>query len=142
MNKLLVIGGGEHGKVVKEMASQFYSKIDFLDDRAEDAVGKFADYLNFTQDYRYAFVALGNSALRAEWLDKLQKAGYEVPVIIHPFTYVSRSAALAPGVIVEAGAVVNTYAKVGRGTIIGVNVAVDHDAVVGECCIVPYTAAR
>lgn len=63
MKNLLIIGGGEHGRVVKEMASEFYNKIEFLDDRAVDAVGKFADYLNFTQVYRYAFVALGNAAL-------------------------------------------------------------------------------
>lgn len=49
--KLLILGAGGHGKVVKEVAeamchdsgNQFYTGIDFLDDNAPEAVGKISD---------------------------------------------------------------------------------------------------
>lgn len=56
-----------------------------------------------------------------------------VPTLVHPTAWVSPSAKLGPGVLVEAMAVVNANVVVGAGTIIGIGVKVDHDAVIGEC---------
>ena len=49
--KLAIIGGGGHGKVVKEVAesmldedgNDLYASIIFLDDKAPEAVGKIAE---------------------------------------------------------------------------------------------------
>ena len=43
--KLLILGAGGHGKVVKEVAEATgrYEKIDFVDDHSNIAVGKVSD---------------------------------------------------------------------------------------------------
>ena len=39
--KILIIGAGGHGRVVKEVAEACgYKKVDFLDDNSSDAIGK------------------------------------------------------------------------------------------------------
>ena len=49
MENLLILGAGQHGRVAKEIAETMdcYSKIDFLDDLAECAIGKLSEYKNF-----------------------------------------------------------------------------------------------
>ena len=42
--KLLILGAGEYGRLVKELARNKYTTIDFLDDKSDVAIGKFEDY--------------------------------------------------------------------------------------------------
>lgn len=141
MNSLLILGAGGHGKVVAEAAEQEgrWSKISFLDDREDidsiynfDIVGKLEDYPSFFNEYKYAFVAIGNNERRIELIDKLRSFGYKVPVIVHPRAYVSKYSILEYGTVVLPGAVVNTSSKLGRGCIVNINACVDHDCEIGE----------
>lgn len=44
MKRLLIIGAGGHGKVVAEVAADIgYEHIDFLDDTAQEAIGKVSE---------------------------------------------------------------------------------------------------
>ena len=72
---LLIIGAGQYGQVAREIAESMncFDKISFLDDNNPKAVGKMADYEKFVMDYEYAIVAIGNSALRLEFTEKLRK---------------------------------------------------------------------
>ena len=49
MNNLLILGAGQFGLMVKEIAESMgcFDKIDFLDDNNEIAVGKLCDYEEF-----------------------------------------------------------------------------------------------
>ena len=57
-----------------------------------------------------------------------KKMNYEVPVLVHPTAYVSPSATLGNGTIVEAMAVIHTKAVVEEGCIIAIGALVDHEA--------------
>lgn len=131
---LLIIGAGGHGKVVKETAEStgVFNKIDFLDDNSDIAIGMCKDYTKFTDEYKYAFVAIGNPEIRQKWLDKLIDAGYEIPIIIHPTAYVSPSASVDIGSFIGINAVINTGAVIKKGCIIGIGSLVDHDSYMGE----------
>lgn len=133
---LLILGAGQYGNVAKETAQAMgcFDKIDFLDDRNCVAVGQTKDYLRFVREYRCAFVAMGNPELRLGWLEKLEAAGYELAVLIHPMAWVSPSARLAPGVMVEPMVVVQAQAEIGRGSLICAGAVVNHNAVVAEGC--------
>lgn len=134
--RLLILGAGQYGMVVRETARAMgcFEEISFLDDNRPVAVGKLADYQNFLQRYDCAFVAMGNSSLRLQWLDRLASAGFTLPVLIHPKAYVSPTAVLGPGSIVEPMAVVNTEAVVETGGLLCAGCVVNHNAHVMAGC--------
>ena len=135
---LLILGAGGFGRVVREAAEDMdmFGTIAFLDDQAktELVVGTLQDHAALSKHYDCAVVAMGNNPLRLEWLDKLEKAGYALPVIVHPTAWISRSADIQPGTIVLHNAVVNTNAVVERGCIINCGAVVDHDCTVQQGC--------
>lgn len=135
MKRLLIVGAGGHGKVVKEIAEAIgcYEKIDFVDDNSSEAIGKVIDLQRLHEEYDSAFVGIGNNKLRNKLILRLENAGYNVPVLIHPTAYVSRTAIIGKGTVVEPKAIVNTNTIVGVGCIISVGAIVDHDIVLEDC---------
>ena len=87
-------------------------------------------YLN---EYENAIVGIGNNLFRNEMLDRLKKAGYQIPVLIHPTAYVSPSAIVSEGTVIEPLAIVNANSQVCKGCIISVGAIVDHNVVLEEC---------
>lgn len=139
---LLILGAGQYGQVVRETAQALgcFERISFLDDNSPIALGKLADFQDFSKEYGCAFVAMGNPGLRRQWLDKLEGAGYELPVLIHPKAYVSPSAKLGKGTIVEPMAVVNTEAVVEAGGLICAGCVVNHNAHILPVCQIDCNA--
>lgn len=135
MRSLLILGCGGHGKVVAEIAEDVgYEKIDFLDDNHPKAIGKINDFEKFKGQYEDAFVGLGNNKLRDELMQNLKDCGYEIPVLVHPSAYVSRTATIGIGTVIEPKAIVNANSCVGDGCIISVGAIVDHDVKIGSFC--------
>jgi len=132
--KLLIIGAGGHGQVVKEIAEAIgeYEAIDFVDDKSENVVGKVSDIEKFHSEYDSAFVGIGNNIHREKLITELEHIGYTIPVLIHPTAYVSKSAKISKGTVIEPKAVVNANAKIGIGCIISVGTIIDHDVVIGD----------
>lgn len=127
---LLILGAGGHGRVVKETAEAtgMYEHISFLDDHNPDAEGVLDDYKLFCGRYEAAFVAIGDNRLRSLWQEKLKLAGYSIPTLIHPRAYVSPSAIIGSGTIVEPLTCINIGVVIGEGCIISISAVVDHDS--------------
>lgn len=135
MKSLLIIGAGGHGKVVAEVAAEIgYEHIDFLDDLAREAIGKVSELEKYKNQYNDAFVGIGNNELRGKLIRKLQNCGYTVPILVHPSAYVSRTAKIDNGTVIEPKAIVNANSHISTGCIISVGAIVDHDAEIGDCC--------
>lgn len=135
MKKILILGAGGFGQMVKETAEQLgYDEIAFLDDAAKGStvIGKCCDYSSRFGEYQTAVAAFGNNNTRLYWTNRLLEKGYEVPPIVHPSAVVSPSAILAPGCFVMQRAVVNTHSQIGRAALINSGAVVDHDSTVGE----------
>ena len=131
---LLIIGAGGHGKVVKEIAEVLgYTNISFLDDNSPEAIGKIADSKAYVNQYSEAFVGIGNNKYRGEILERLEQEGFGIPILIHPSAYISKTAMIEKGTVVEPKAIVNANSKIGLGCIISVGAIVDHDAVLEDC---------
>lgn len=141
-DNLLILGAGQYGMLVREVAMSTgrFENIDFLDDASDIAIGSIDTYEKFKDEYKCAFVAIGNSSVRSELLHKLDNAGYELAVIISPNAYVSPSAAIGGGSIVEPMAVVNTGAVLGTGCLVCAGAVVNHNAAVGDCCQIDCNA--
>lgn len=122
--------------VAKEIAESMHTfeKIDFLDDNNPIAVGKLGEYEIFKAEYDSAAVAIGNSELRLNYIEKLKAAGYILPALIHERAYVSPTASISEGCFIEAMTVINTEANIGTGCIISAGAIVNHNAVVGNGC--------
>ena len=137
-NNLLILGAGGYGHVVREIAedSGIFDKIDFLDDSSPLAIGKFGDAEKFLKGYPNAVVALGNAELRLGYIEKLRAAGFQIPVIISPKAYVSKSAKIGKGTIVEPFSAVNANSEVGIGVLLRCGAVIDHNAKVGDFCYI------
>ena len=134
MKKLLIVGAGGHGRVVAEVAQDCgYDQIVFLDDNSPEAIGKISEMDRFLSEYKEAFVGIGNNQIRGDLLKQLGDAGYQIPILIHPTAYVSKTAQIQSGTLVEPKAVVNTHAVIGEGCIISVGAIVDHDTKLQRC---------
>lgn len=133
-DNLLIIGAGGHGKVVAEVAEACgYENIAFLDDNSPEAIGKISDMIFYRERFSNAFVGIGNNQFRNETINKVIEIGYHIPVLIHPTAYVSKSAAVSEGTIVEPLAIVNANTVVGTGCIVSVGSIVDHDTMLEAC---------
>ena len=107
-----------------------YSKVDFLDDYADNAVGKLQDLKDYVEIYEDVFCGIGNNSVRKNLLKKAEKLGYEIPILIHPTAYISASAIIGKGTVVEPKAIVNANSIIGKGSIISVGAIVDHDVII------------
>lgn len=133
MKRLLIIGAGGHGQVVKEIAETCgYETIDFLDDNSPNAVGKINETSYKAPDYDGVIVGIGNNAIRRRITEQLEKVeGINTVTLIHPTAFVSSSAIIGKGTVVEPHAIINANCKVGEGCIISVGSILDHDSSIG-----------
>ena len=147
MPALLLLGAGGHARVVAETALSTgrFSSIAFLDDRCTGpaqlpdqlgwpVIGPFAAALDplIRQQFSSSLVAIGNAAVRLQWLPLLTAAGYELPVVIHPTAWLSPSAQVGVGSVVFAQAAIQAQAVIGSGAILNTGCSVDHDAHLGD----------
>jgi sugar O-acyltransferase (sialic acid O-acetyltransferase NeuD family) len=76
--------------------------------------------------------AIGRIQDRVAVFELLEEAGFELPTLVDPFAFVARSATLAPGAQVFAGALVCSAATIGKGTIVNSGAIVSHDCRIGD----------
>ena len=113
---LLILGAGEHGQEVKELAQslRIFNKIGFLDDDPKkDVLGPCSNFAKYQNEYSIAIPAVGNEELRIKWMEGLVNAGYIIPTLIHPSAVVSPNAKIGAGTVICAGATVGPGAEIG-----------------------------
>lgn len=133
--RTLIIGAGGHGRVVAEVAQDCgYDEVDFLDDNSDLAIGKISDIKNFKDKYTDVFIGIGNNKVREKLLMEIKTLGFNIPALIHPSAYISRSSMVGFGTIIEPKAIVNANSIIGEGCIISVGSIIDHDVTIGKCC--------
>lgn len=135
MKRLLILGAGGFGQMIKETAELLgYEEVFFLDDaaKASDVIGKCCDYVMNHGEFDTAVAAFGNNNTRLFWTEKLLEEGYQVPAMVHPSAVISPSAVLEEGCFVMQNAVVNTHSRIGRAALVNSGAVVDHDSVIGN----------
>ncbi|WFF74546.1 PglB [Proteiniclasticum sp. QWL-01] len=130
---LVILGAGSHGLVVKETAEAMgiFDRIDFLDDSSPLAMDRCDEVGKYKSMYQFAFPAVGDNKLRERFYVMIHDYGFEIPILIHPSSYVSPSATIQKGVIVLPKAVVNTKTIIEKGSIVGPGAVIDHDSFIG-----------
>lgn len=156
MNRnLLILCDSAYGTVAKEIVLSMgcFEKVDVLNqyfgvpetegEYHEISVGKLEDYEKFAGAYSYAVAAFEDSHTRLAWSDKLIEAGFAIISLISPKAYVSPSAQINQGCIIEPLAGVNSNASVGACCIIKMGALINHNSVVAEgCCCENYSIIK
>ena len=137
MRSLLIVGAGEYGQMVKELAESIgYEKIDFLDDNNEIAVGKIEDLEKIQDSYTECICAVGNNNFRKEVLNRITNKA----TIISKDAVVYDTAIIGKGCIIEAGTVISTDAVVDEGCLICAGAIINHNSRVNKYCQVDCNA--
>lgn len=142
MKRIVIIGAGGHAKVLAETIDLFHDLelVGFIDDQVEkgtlltghvQVIGSVKDIETISDQCDAFVMGIGNNEVRKQLLDQFSgKIDFET--IIHPRSFISKTAEIQKGTVILAGAVINTNAKIGSGCIINSNVVVDHDCEVGD----------
>lgn len=102
-----------------------------------EIIGCDEDLPEFAKKYKYFLVTIGqvkSADKRAEKYEYLKSMNVKLPVIVSPFSYVSKHASIGEGTIIQHNVIVNAGAKIGKNCIINNNAVIEHDAVIGDHC--------
>ena len=138
MNKsLLIIGAGEYGQVIKEIAElNGFEKIEFLDDKNPIAIGKINQLETKKKNFDYAICSIGNPEIR----EKISRIINNKIALIHPYAFVSKTAKIEKSCVIEAGVIINSYSVIKEGSLICAGSIINHNAIINEYCQVDCNA--
>lgn len=143
---LVVYGGGGHGKSVIDLvrATGHYRVIGIVDDGI--AVSSLvlglpvlggSEVLEQLQQQGVSHAAngiggIGHVDVRLRAFDRLEKAGFDFPVLAHPTAWVEPSVVLEPATQIMPFAYIGPDARIGFGSLINVGACVSHDGKLGR----------
>jgi len=145
MDKIIVIGGGGHAKVVISILKKLnkYSIVGYTDfENKGNILG--ARYLGtddilekYFQNEKILYAALGigqikSSGLRRSIVKKLKDIGYKLPAIVSPQSIINEEVEMGLGTVVMDGVVINSGTKIGDYSIINTKASIDHDCIIGK----------
>ena len=137
---LLIIGAGIYGIVASEIAADMgcFEKIGFIDDKRKttpngiEVIGTTQDIDRLTDQYRNIIVAIGNPVIRLSLLKRIESGTpYRIVSLVSPRAYISPSAEIMSGCIIEPMAVVHSQCVLRSGCLISAGAVVNHAA---TCC--------
>jgi len=143
---LIIYGGGGHAKSLIDLVLLLgtYRIVGILDDglAPTEAVmdvpvlgGGDALAEIFNRGIRLAANAvggIGNILVRIRIFDRLARAGFTCPTLVHPSAFVEPSARLSAGTQILPQAYVGSEAQLGFGVIVNTGAVVSHDCILGD----------
>jgi sugar O-acyltransferase (sialic acid O-acetyltransferase NeuD family) len=147
MNEIILIGGGGHCRScidVIEAENKF--RIAGIVDVKENIGSSMFGYKvlagdeelsNIAKSYSFFLITIGqikSAEKRKELFSLLKRLEVQLPVIVSPFSRVSRFAAIAEGTIIMHHCIINSGARIGTNCIINTHAIVEHDCIIGNHC--------
>lgn len=148
--KIVIIGNGGHGKVIKDIILSHKGRIlGYLDNKFREKKFKneiyygpisLCDYfLNKDTDVKFV-VAIGDNQTRKMIVDKLKINEFFFTTLIHPSAVVSPSARIGKGTVIMANTVISADAIIGDHVIVNTGSIIEHDSKVGDYCHISPSA--
>ncbi len=146
MKKIILIGAGSHAHACIDVIEQCkkYSIAGLIVKKkltsnvfGYTVLGTDKELKKISKKIKHAFISVGQiktSKIRINLYKKVIEAGFELPIIISPFAYVSPRAKIGKGTIIMHGAVVNANAIIGKNCIINTHCIIEHDVIVEDHC--------
>lgn len=79
-----------------------------------------------------ALVCMASGTDKQHYFERAKRTGLEIISAIHPKAVIASSACVGKGAIINAGAVIQPFARLGKGVMIHANVIVEHDCTIGD----------
>jgi sugar O-acyltransferase (sialic acid O-acetyltransferase NeuD family) len=146
MNKVVIIGASEHGKVVADVIEREgkYALLGWIDSY-KPAGGEFFGYpmlgaedvlLDLWQRKEIAggIIAIGDNWTRGRMAEKIRSLASDFTFIttVHPSAQIGRGASIGAGTVLMAGTVVNSDSRIGAHCIFNTKASLDHDCVMDD----------
>ncbi len=144
MDKIVVIGGGGHAKVLISILKRLdgYDVIGYTDVRDNGPVLGIPylgsdDVLQNLLDQGIGKAVLGigqikNYQIRQKIVTRAKSINFKFPPIVAPSAIINEDVSLDEGVVVMDGVVINSGTRVGAFSIINTKASVDHDCNIAE----------
>jgi sugar O-acyltransferase (sialic acid O-acetyltransferase NeuD family) len=144
MDKIIVIGGGGHAKVLISILKKCsYEVVGYTDDCDRGNIlgvsylGKDSVLKEIGRESRVsrAVVGIGKvdcSDARLRIQEDVKRLGFTFPIITSPRASINEDVVLGEGTVVFDGAVINSGARIGRACIINSNSTVEHDCMIDD----------
>jgi len=145
MEKIIVIGGGGHAKVVISILRKLkrYEIIGYTDNENKNLILEvpyigtddvLSDYF-MNYGINKAVLGLGrlkSGKLRIAISKKITSIGYNFPDIVSPNAIINEDVIIGTGTVIMDGAIINSGTKIGNFCIINTKAAIDHDCRIGD----------
>lgn len=144
MDRIVIIGGGGHAKVLISLLKKTAFAIVGYSDKQNRGTILGIPYLgndrilpDLIKEHKRCQASIGvgkidASVLRFDLQQKFAALGIEFPVIISPDAIVNEEVLLGEGTVVFDGVVVNSGSEIGRACILNTNSTVEHDCRLGD----------
>lgn len=138
---LLIVGAGSYSIIAYEIAQDMgcFQKIDFIDENKLETltnipvIGKFSDLVHLSNEYTDVIVSIGNPNVRLNLIKRInEETTLHVCSLVSPRAYVSKSAYISRGCIIEPMAVVQSLCKIKRGCLISAGAVINHESILEE----------
>lgn len=152
MEKIIIIGGGGHAKVLisiikKSLQFELAGYVD-INDQGEILGAQYLGDDNklkeiFSQGIFNAGVGVGQVTVtqkRFDIVQKIKEIGFKFPVIVSKDAIVNEDVLIGEGSQLFDGAVINSGTRIGNFSIINTKATVEHDCTVGDYCHVATSA--
>ena len=143
---LIIIGAGDHAKVLLDILLEQGEKVIGLSDKTVPkgtliygvpVIGDDDVVLSCKTDEIELVNGIGSvnsTALREKIFNRFKNKGYIFKTIVHKSAVISGRAELSEGAQILAGTVITTETKIGENTIINTRTSIDHGCVIGNHC--------
>jgi acetyltransferase EpsM len=151
MKKLILVGGGGHGKVVLDvmMAQGEYMLAGIGDDKYTQTFthngvpyGSIDNMVELLKDDDYQlFIAIGSNRSRHAVMKRIGFPESKYAVLIHPRATIGNGVTIGRGSVVMAGAVINYGAQIGNHCIINTGAIIEHENTIDSFAHISPSAA-
>ncbi len=145
MDKIIVIGGGGHAKVIISILKKLraYEILGYVEKDNKGAIlgvpyiGDDHDLKKFIETKKVTQAVLGVGHIadytrRVELYQQMTALGYAFPKIVSPHAIINEAVEIGDGTVVMDGVVVNSGAKIGKCCILNTRSVIDHDCEIGD----------
>lgn len=152
MEKIIVIGGGGHSKVLISIIkkSLLFEIVGYVDFNDQDSILG-ANYLGddsrlkeiLSQGITNAAIGVGQVSVtqkKFEIVNKIKEIGFNFPIIISKDAIVNEDVIIEEGAQIFDGVVINSGTRIGKFSIINTKSTVEHDCKIGDFCHIATSA--
>jgi sugar O-acyltransferase (sialic acid O-acetyltransferase NeuD family) len=145
-NIVLLGGGGHCHSVIDVIEQENKYQIIGIVDKKELIGNDVLDYKVIASDddletiyetCKNAIVTVGqieSNTIRVKLYNKLREIGFNLPVIISPFSYVSKHSFIGEGTVIMHHSLINANSRIGKNCIINTKALIEHDVTIEDNC--------